>query len=139
MASLRILLDNNMSTLIGDVFAARGHDVEQVRMVLSEHEADLLIWSSATERNMVVVTFDRDFRSIATRFPMGQGGPFKRRAGLISLSGMQEAVARRRVDDLMPEIEFAHERSVQRRLRFIFSITATSYTVVDNAALRPEP
>lgn len=127
-----------MSTLIGNVFATRGYDVEQVRMVLSEHEADLMIWSSATDRNVVVVTFDRDFRTIATRFPVGQGGPFKRRAGLISLSGMPEAVARRRVNDLMPEIEFAHGRSVQRRLRFIFSVTATSYTVIDNAALRPE-
>lgn len=82
VSALSILLDRNMSDYIGDVFAARGHDVARVRDVLTERDADLMIWSTATERNVVVVSLDRDFRTIATRFPVGQGGPFKRRAGL---------------------------------------------------------
>jgi len=138
MAQLRVLLDQNMSDEVGDVFSSHGHDVQRVREELTEHEVDRVIWSAATVRNIVVVSFDRDFRTIAMQFTVGQRGALKRRAGLISLSGVRAGIAAGRVTRLMPEIEFGYGRAVAHRVRFQMSITATSYTVVDNAALRPE-
>ena len=138
MASLRVLLDQNMTLEVGEAFSSHGHDVLFVREELTEHEADRVIWTTATARNVIVVSFDRDFRMIANQISSGQQGALKRRAGLISLSGVRADVAARRVTRLMPEIEFTHDRAVMRRVRFQMNITATSYTVVDNAALRPE-
>ena len=43
-----------------------------------------------------------------------------------------------RVDRLMPAIEFTHDRAAEWNIRLLMNVTATSYTVVDNAALRPE-
>lgn len=63
---------------------------------------------------------------------------FKRRAGLISLSGVRENVAVRRIEGLMREIEFVHEQAVERSIRLLMRLTATSYTVIDNAVLRPD-
>ena len=138
MARLRILLDENMNDRIGEVVARHGHLETNSRDLLSPQAVDEVIWMAAIDENVVIVSFDRDFRAIATQFPSGQRGALKRRAGLISLSGVHEPTAAGRVATLMTEIEFAHERAVERRLRFIMSITATSWTVVDNAALRPE-
>jgi len=138
MTQLQILLDQNMTDAVGAVFSLYGHTVRRLRDEMEVDALDRAIWTAAIERNTVVVSFDRDFRSIATQFPVGQRGALKRRAGLISLSGVRPLSAPRRVADLMPEIEFAQRRATERRVRFTMSITATSYTVVDNAALRPE-
>lgn len=127
-----------MTHEVGEAFSSHGHDVLYVREELTEHEADRVIWTTATVRHVIVVSFDRDFRTIAAQISAGQHGALKRRAGPISLSGVRADVAARRVTRLMPEIEFVHDRAAERRVRFQMNITATSYTVIDNAALRPE-
>jgi hypothetical protein len=77
----------------------------------------------------VVVTWDRDFKQLIGRVPIGERLRF-RRLGRISFDCRPEH-GRRRAEQLIDYIEFAYEVESRRRdRRLIVEITETSLRVV---------
>jgi hypothetical protein len=103
--------------------------VIQVRDFLDVGVSDESIASRADELMAVVVTWDRDFKRLVGRVPIGERLRF-RRLGRISFDCRPER-GRRRAEQLIDYIEFAYEVESRRRdRRLIVEITETSIRVV---------
>lgn len=127
---MRLLIDENVHIGVGAVFAAAGHDVTNVRDLLTLSTPDDVIADIADDENLIVVTHDRDFRRLIPQIPWGERRRFRETTGRISLSGVREPDAVRRVASLMPEIEFTYGRALIKGQRLIMSISTTTYSVV---------
>ncbi|MGH7860754.1 MAG: DUF5615 family PIN-like protein [Candidatus Dormibacteraceae bacterium] len=59
--------DENVPVLVVEVFRARGHDVASVRDLHPDGTADPAVAKVAMQRGAVVVTWDHDFKTLASR------------------------------------------------------------------------
>jgi predicted nuclease of predicted toxin-antitoxin system len=124
-----LIIDENVPVQVADFFRERGHLVIQVRDFLDVGVSDESIASRADELMAVVVTWDRDFKRLVGRVPIGERLRF-RRLGRISFDCRPER-GRRRAEQLIDYIEFAYEVESRRRdRRLIVEITETSFRVV---------
>ncbi|HEY7031833.1 MAG TPA: DUF5615 family PIN-like protein [Thermomicrobiales bacterium] len=124
-----LIIDENVPDQVADFFRERGHLVIQVRDFLDVGVSDESVASRADELMAVVVTWDRDFKRLVGRVPIGERLRF-RRLGRSSFDCRPER-GRRRAEQLIDYIEFAYEVESRRRdRRLIVEITETSFRVV---------
>jgi predicted nuclease of predicted toxin-antitoxin system len=124
-----LIIDENVPERVADYFRERGHVVIHVRDFLRIGVTDESIANRADELAAVIVTWDRDFKKLVARVPIGERLRF-RRLGRISFDCRPEH-GRRRAEQLIEYIEFAYEvESRSRDRRLIVEITETSFRVV---------
>lgn len=115
---MRLLLDHNVPVSVADVFRAHGHEVHLVSDILPTDSPDQLIATVSEEQGWILVSCDRDFRTIAPRIPHGMRARF-RRLSRISLE-CSEPQAAKRVEAAMTliesEFEIAQESPDKRML-----------------------
>ncbi len=93
---------------VGDIFRDRGHTVESVRMIVPKGTADSIIAAIGEQDAAVLVTVDKDFRSLAPR--ISKERRLYKRLGIISLR-CPEPQAANRVKQNMDLIEYEYHRS----------------------------
>ena len=69
---MKFLIDQNLPVRLVDVIAAFDHDVEHVKLMGLATAGDNEIWGLAASREMVVVSKDKDFLTLARRSGEGQ-------------------------------------------------------------------
>lgn len=115
---MRLLLDHNVPVSVAEVFRARGHEVHLVSDILPTDSPDQLIATVSQEQGWILVSCDRDFKTIAPRVPHGMRARF-RRLSRISLE-CSEPQAAKRVEAAMTliesEFEIAQESADKRML-----------------------
>jgi hypothetical protein len=127
--TMLLIIDENVPDDVADFFRERGHLVILVREMLGVGTADESIAERADELMAVVVTWDRDFKKLVGRVPIGERLRF-RRLDRISFDCRPEH-GRRRAERLIDFIEFAYEiESQSRDRRMIVEITETSFRIV---------
>jgi len=77
MPVLRLLLDHNLPDSVAAVFEEYGHEVHLLRDVLLPDSPDLVA-AVSEENDWILVSCDKDFRSIAPRVPRGMRMRFRR-------------------------------------------------------------
>ena len=124
-----MIIDENVPVAVATFFVDRGHDVINIRELFGTGMADKEIASIGDNRNGVVVTWDRDFKQLIRRAPIGQRAQF-RRLGRISFDcAPNQGIHRIRA--LMSVIEFAYNDSLtQRDMRFIVDISETTLRLI---------
>lgn len=129
MARMRFLIDENVPDSVADFLRQRGHEVELVRDVLLRGSPDQLVVFTASLQESIVVTLDRDFKSLIQRMPEGSRGTVRYRTGRISLR-CNPVVARQRIETLIERIEFEYELAQREDdPRLIVEISETTYRV----------
>lgn len=78
-----LLIDENVPISVAEVFSLRGHDVRFVRDLFPAGTPDPVIATIGDRLSAIVVTWDRDFDTLARRIPVGNRAQF-RRLGRIS-------------------------------------------------------
>ncbi len=69
---MKFLIDQNLPVRLVDVIAAFDHHVEHVKLMGLATAGDNEIWDLAASREMVVVSKDKDFLTLARRSAGGQ-------------------------------------------------------------------
>ncbi|OEC94397.1 DUF5615 family PIN-like protein [Rhizobium sp. YK2] len=109
---MRFLLDENVAKSVCDMLIENGHEAEFVRDLLPAGSADQLVAALAEAQRSILVSHDKDFRSIAPRIPDGQRAKFR------SLSMLRlmcpEFAAAGRVKHCLPFIELEFAESAKR-------------------------
>lgn len=67
-ATLRFFLDNCVPDSVGSVLRDAGHEVIHQRDVIAGDSPDMLVALTSAENDAILVTFDKDFKTIASRF-----------------------------------------------------------------------
>lgn len=71
---MRFFLDNCVPHSVGRVLEAGGHEVIYQREVLAADAADTLVALGSVENDAVLISFDKDFREIASRRKISKRG-----------------------------------------------------------------
>lgn len=103
---MTLMLDEGVSTSISDVFKDRGHSVSYVWEHVARSSPDHLIAVAADQLSAVVVSWDKDFRSLIKRGPSKGGKIHYAQAGRISFR-IPEVGAETRLKDEISIIEQA--------------------------------
>lgn len=124
---LRFFLDNCVPDSVGGVLTEAGHEVIYQRNVLATDAPDILVALTSVENDSILVTFDKDFKAIASRFGISHG----RLRGLSRIDfGCAEPIAAKRIREGLSFIE-AEWRLCQKakdRRMFIWITTTTFST-----------
>lgn len=72
------ILDENVPVDVADMLTQHGHDALFIRDYVPPGSPDPLVATVAQELNAVLVSFDRDFQSIAPRIPKGHRQRFRK-------------------------------------------------------------
>ena len=125
---MRLLIDENVPKSVADFFNSRGHEVSLVRDLFPSGTPDPVIAAMGDQMDAIVVTWDRDFRALASRVPAGTRTKF-RNLGRISFR-CNEARGRQRIEELIDSIEFEYAQ-VQKRhdKRLIIEILESAFRV----------
>lgn len=129
MASIRFLTDENVPFAVTEFLRSHGHEVMQVGENLAKGSPDELLLVTAELQGLVVMTFDKDFKSLIQQIPEGRRSSVARRAGRVSLR-CREHEARSRIADLVEVIEFHYDFAGRRGSRFVMQISGTSVMIV---------
>ena len=78
MPVLRLLLDHNVPDSVAAVFEEYGHEVHLLRDALLRDSRDPIVAAVSEENDWILVSCDKDFRSIAPRVPRGMRMRFRR-------------------------------------------------------------
>jgi predicted nuclease of predicted toxin-antitoxin system len=68
---LRFLVDAQLPPTLAHWLVERGHEAEHVFDVGLAAAEDIAIWRKAVDEGRILVTKDRDFEELATRYPAG--------------------------------------------------------------------
>lgn len=126
---MHLLIDENVPDSVARYFAERGHEVQFVRELFAAGTADPVIAAIGDTMGAIVVTWDKDFRSLVARAPRGSRVRF-RRLGRISFR-CAEPRGRRRAEETIDLIEYEHDR-MQRKggdQRLIVEINETGIRI----------
>jgi predicted nuclease of predicted toxin-antitoxin system len=104
-----LLIDECVPDAVGAFLRARGHDVRLVRELFPGGIADPVIATVGDSLSAIVVTWDRDFESLARRVPEGNRQRF-RRLGRLSFR-CREPRGRALIEKWIDSIEFEYERA----------------------------
>ena len=74
---MRLLFDHNMPVSAADAFRENGHEVIFLKDVLPPDSKDPIVAATAEINEAVLVTFDRDFKKMASRISRGQARRFR--------------------------------------------------------------
>jgi predicted nuclease of predicted toxin-antitoxin system len=113
---LRFFLDNCVPVSVGEVLRDAGHEVIHQGQSLALNAADILVAIASAENETILVTQDRDFRAIASRYKVSQGK--LRKLSRIEIIKCEGPKAAQRVEEGMEFIEmewmFAQKRTDKR-------------------------
>jgi uncharacterized protein DUF5615 len=100
---LKFLTDNCVPDSVGRILREAGHEVILLREVLPTNSSDPVVASVAELNEAILVSFDKDFRTLAPRIGIGQ-----QRFRKLSRIGFRcdEPHAARRLTLALPLIEF---------------------------------
>jgi predicted nuclease of predicted toxin-antitoxin system len=99
-----LLIDENVPMSVARFLTERGHDVRHVRDLLPGGTPDPVIATIGDRLSAIVVTWDRDFETLARRVPEGNRARF-RRLGRMSFR-CNEARGRQLLEKWIGHIEF---------------------------------
>jgi predicted nuclease of predicted toxin-antitoxin system len=126
---MRLLVDENVQNSVAEFFRSRGHEVYLVREVLVPATSDKALSQLGDLMGLIVVTWDRDLRTLAKRAPRGERQKY-RRLGRISLRCNQSRVLSR-IQQVIESIEFEHQQSLKQKDRRLFvEITESTFVVI---------
>jgi len=129
MRGMRLLVDENVQDSIAEFFRSCGHEVFLVRDVLAPGALDTSLSRLGDLMELIVVTWDRDLKTLAKRAPRGERQKY-RRLGRISLR-CNQARALSRIQQVVESIEFEYRQTLkQRDLRLFIEITESTFVVV---------
>lgn len=123
------LLDQNVARSVATVLTELGHACQYSRELLPADAADPVVAVAAEQTGAILVTHDRDFKTIAPRVQHGQRARFKRLSRIALECSEVEAAGR--IRELMPVIEalWALAQSKPDK-RLILHITKTSVRTI---------
>lgn len=105
---IRFLLDENVSNSVLAILEARGHEVLLARDITAAGTPDAVLAVLIAHESMVIVTHDRDFRSIRRLLPEKDRRRYARGAGRLQLD-IPEIHAAAYLEDHLPLLEFYYE------------------------------
>ena len=103
---MRFLLDENVPNSVAAVLEDHGHEVSSVRDIMPVASPDPVVATISEERDAILVSHDKDFRSIAPRVHMSRAR--FRRLSRIALK-CNEPQDAQRVEKAMSLIEAEYE------------------------------
>lgn len=111
-------VDENVPASVAEVFCRRGHNVQHVRDVHARGTPDAAVAKAAIAAGAVVVTWDDDFKKLASR-------PYHSRLSVITFD-CPEVDGQRRAEEEIEAIEFFYSQSVAKKERLRLEITKTT-------------
>ncbi|NBC34834.1 MAG: hypothetical protein GVY13_19355 [Alphaproteobacteria bacterium] len=119
------MLDENIPGSVAEELMKLGHQAGLIRSHLFEEAGDLAVARISESRDAVLISFDRDFQSIAPRIPDGQ----KRRFRKLSRIWLRcsEYQAPQRLRKAMSFIEAEQEIALNSRDRRMLLEIGSSY------------
>jgi predicted nuclease of predicted toxin-antitoxin system len=75
---MHLLIDENVPASVAQYFETRGHRVSYVRDILPARTPDPVIAEIGNRLSAIVVTWDKDFRTLVRRIPEGNKTAFRR-------------------------------------------------------------
>jgi len=90
-SAMRFFVDQNVPDSVGRFLKSHGYEVILLRDRIPTESPDTLVAAVAEANNAVLVTFDPDFKALASRIGIG-----RRRFTKLSLIRFENAVNRRR-------------------------------------------
>jgi predicted nuclease of predicted toxin-antitoxin system len=123
---MKFFIDQNVPTAVDRFLDSRGYEVVLLRQRIPTESPDALVAAVAEANNAILVTFDPDFKALASR--IGIGRRRFARLSLIRFEKCRESQAARRMEEALSLIE--HEWAIGRgeRDRRLF-VVITSQTI----------
>jgi predicted nuclease of predicted toxin-antitoxin system len=126
---MTLIIDENVPEAVAEFFRARGHIVIAIRDFLGRGAPDDAVAEFGDVEMAVVVTWDRDFKRLVRRVPLGNRMRF-RKLGRISFE-CRESAGLHRLERLIDHIEFSYSMAQRERdHRLILEVTETSFRVI---------
>jgi len=125
---LRFFLDNCVPDSVGRPLTSAGHVVIYQRHAIATDAADILVALASVENQAILVTFDKDYKAIASRFGISHGR--LRKLSRIDFS-CDEPIAERRIREGLSFIEAEWslcQKATDRRM--FVRITTTTFSTV---------
>jgi predicted nuclease of predicted toxin-antitoxin system len=110
---MKFFIDQNVPDSVGRVLTANGHEVVPLRTRIPTNSPDTLVAAVAEANEAVLVTFDPDFKALASRIGIGQHR--FRRLSLIRFERCRESQAAPQMQAALSLIE--HEWMISREAR----------------------
>ena len=107
-----LLIDENVPQSVAEFLARRGHEVRYVQKLFPRGTPDPVIAAMGDRLSAIIVTWDRDFKSLIKRIPEGNRAKF-RSAGRISFS-CNEAHGRRLIERWIAMIELHYAQAAEQ-------------------------
>ena len=123
---MHFLLDQNVARSVAETLRRLGHTCDFSRDLIPADAADPVVAVAAEQLGAILISHDRDFKTIAPRVAEGQKARYKR-LSRIALE-CPEAMAAARLEELMPIIEMTWQlQQTKSDKRMIFHITRTTF------------
>jgi len=123
---MKFFVDQNVPAAVDQFLRARGYEVVLLRERIPTESPDTLVAAVAEANDAILVTFDPDFKALASRIGIGQRC-FKR-LSLIRFEKCRESQAARRMETAMSLIEHEWAIGTGERDRRLF-VVITSQTI----------
>lgn len=111
-SSMSLLIDENVPDSVATFLRERGHTVHLSRDILAQGTKDPVIAKLGDHMTSIIVTFDKDFKKLASRVSAGERQRF-RHLGRISLLCPAPRTLER-VTKFIDAIEFHYEQALQQ-------------------------
>lgn len=128
----RFLLDENVPDAVGRFLARQGCEVLYARDLFARGTPDEILAFAVELDGLVLVTHDKDFKSLRRVLPQGHRTRIAEGSGQLILQ-VRESRAALRLEREWDAIEFHFASARRKRIRFIVRVTETSVIVTTNA------
>ena len=125
-AAMRFFIDQNVPDSVGRFLSERGYEVVFLRQRIPNDSPDALVAAVAEANNAILITFDPDFKALASRIGIGRRRFTK--LSLIRFEKCRESQAARRIEAALSLIEHEWARSYGEDDRRMF-VVITSQTI----------
>jgi predicted nuclease of predicted toxin-antitoxin system len=123
---MRLLIDENVPRSVAEFYGTRGHAIHHVRDLFPNSTPDPVIAKIGDRLSAIIVTWDKDFKKIAARIPLGNRQQF-RRLGRISYQ-CNEVRGIALTERWIETIEFHYDQALKRQdLRMIVQIQESGF------------
>jgi predicted nuclease of predicted toxin-antitoxin system len=123
---MRFFIDQNVPDSVGQFLASKNYDVVLLRTKIPVDSPDSLVAAVSEANDAILVTFDADFKTMASR--IGIGRRRFARLSLIRFEKCRESEAAERMDAALSPIEHEWAIGKERSDRRLF-VVITSRTI----------
>lgn len=123
---MKFFVDQNVPAAVGQYLRSRGYEVVLLRERIPTESPDTLVAAVAEANDAILVTFDPDFKALASRIGIGQRR--FRRLSLIRFEKCRESQAGRRMEVALSLVEHEWAIASGERDRRLF-VVITSQTI----------